>query len=372
MFATKYVVLELKLPKDTFKSPLAMEVFLQSLHNTADGNYFKQYWLGETRPWYSLELVSVEGNVKFLLWAENARKVGVMSALYSQYPEIEIREVEDYTKSIHFDPKITRIWACEFQFSKKKYTNAYPIKTYIDYGLDKDPKEEFKIDPMLPLLEFLGSVPVNQQVWMQVLIMAHKKKRKFIDWFKETDDWEDGAKKAVDEILRRDSETKVAGVEIEGTEFTKMPSISMGEKDVAEAIERSQKKHPFDVGIRFLYISPKESFNTPFGLGGVMSSMKHFSSNTLNGFKPAKRWHTKLDNSWDDFRNMRRNRYGKLALDAYRRRSFFFTPYDGGTPMVMNTEELATIYHFPGSVSATPNLARIPSKKAEAPSNLPI
>ena len=369
IFTTKYVVLELKLPKDTFKSPQAMEVFLQSLHNTSDGGKYVQYWKGETRPWYSLELVSIEGTVKFFLWAEEQRKAGIMSALYSQFPEIEIREVEDYTRSVHPDPKVTRIWAGEFKFAKKDH---FPIKTYIDYGLDKDPKEEFKVDPMLPLLEFLGSVPVNQQVWIQILIMAHKQQRKLSDWFHKTDQWEDGAKKEVNEILMRDPITKAAGKKDEMTEITKLPSISEGEKEIAKAIERSQMKHPFDVGIRALYIAPKNEFNTPFGLGGIISSFKHFSSNNLNGFKPNdKKWHPKLDNPWQDFHNMRRNRYGRLALDAYKRRSYFFPPFKG-VPMVMNTEELATIYHFPGSVSATPNLTRVPSKKAEAPANLPV
>ncbi|MEK9177806.1 MAG: hypothetical protein AAB777_01655 [Patescibacteria group bacterium] len=369
VFSTKYVVLELKLPKDTFKSPQAMEVFLQSLHNTADGSEYAQYWKGETRPWYSLEIVSIEGTVKFFIWAEEQRKAGIMSALYSQFPEIEIREIEDYTKSIHADPKVTRIWGAEFMFTKD---NAYPIKTYIDYGLDKDPKEEFKVDPMLPLLEFLGSVPVNQQVWIQILIMAHKKQRKSKDWFRKTDPWEDEAKEIVNKILIRDKVTKVAGEKIEGTNFTRMPSISKGEEEIASAVERSQMKHPFDVGIRALYIAPKDEFSTPFGVGGIISSFKHFSSNQLNGFKGnTKKWHPRLDNPWQDFHNMRRNRYGRLVLDAYKRRSYFFPPFKG-VPMVMNTEELATIYHFPGSVSATPNLTRVPSKKAEAPANLPV
>ncbi len=365
----KYVVLELKLPKETWKSPLAMEVFLQSLHNTANGSYYAQFWNGETRPWYSLELVSIEGTVKFFIWTEDRRKANLISALYSQYPEIEIKEVEDYTKSVHFDPEVVRIWAAEFRFTK---ADAYPIKTYVDYKLDKDPKEEFKVDPLVPLIEFLGSVPVNQQVWIQIPLISHKKKRKLKDWFGETDTWEDGAKEIVNKIMKRDPITKVAGTKDEATGFTKLPSISEGEKEIASAVERSQMKHPFDVGIRTLYIAPKDSFNTPFGIGGIISSMKHFSSTQLNGFKPNdKKWHPRLDNPWDDFRNMRRNRYGRLALDAYKRRSYFYTPYSS-TPMVMNSEELATLYHFPGSISATPNLDRVPSKKSEAPANLPI
>ncbi|MCX6765152.1 MAG: hypothetical protein NT148_01280 [Candidatus Nealsonbacteria bacterium] len=46
-------------------------------------------------------------------------------------------------------------------------------------------------------------------------------------------------------------------------------------------------------------------------------------------------------------------------------------PKSGGT-FVMTTEELATIYHFPGKSSASaPALERIESKRGEAPPGLP-
>jgi hypothetical protein len=100
--------------------------------------------------------------------------------------------------------------------------------------------------------------------------------------------------------------------------------------------------------------------------------MKHFNYEHLNGFKAnGDKWHPSIGDPWTDFRNWRRNKYGKLALMAYKRRSYFHPPFVS-KPMVMNTEELATIYHFPGSVSQTPNLDRVPSKKAQAPGNLPI
>ncbi|MFA6404519.1 MAG: hypothetical protein WCW03_00710 [Candidatus Paceibacterota bacterium] len=367
---TKRVVLELKLPKETFKSPLAMETFLNSLHNTADGSKYAQYWKGESRPWYSLELVSIEGNVKFFIWTEEIRKSNLISALYSQFPEIEVHEAEDYTRSVHFDPKITRIWGGEFKFTM---ADPYPIKTYIDYGLDKDPKEEYKVDPLTPLIEFLSSVPINQQVWIQIMIRAHKDEQRIPgNFFKTHDAWKEKAIKEVDKLLLRDSKTKVAGTKDEATGFTKLPSISKGEQDIVAALERSITKHPFDVGIRALYIAPKDTFNTPFGIGGIVGSMKHFSSPHLNGLKPnSKLWHMKLDNPWQDFRNYRRNLFSKLALMAYKRRSYFYAPFVS-TPLVMNSEELATIYHFPGSVSATPGLERVQSKKAQAPTNLPI
>jgi hypothetical protein len=368
--ATKYTVLELKLPKETFKSPQAMEVFLNSLHNTADGNFYAQYWNGETRPWYSLELISIEGAVKFMIWTEDRRKSNLMSALYSQFPEIEVKEVEDYTRSVHFDPNQIRIWGAEFKFASKE--KAHPLKTYVDYGLDKDPKEEFKVDPLVPFIEFLGSVPPNQQVWIQILIRAHlKDRRKKGSIFEKEDSWVEESKKLVNDMMKRDPKTKVAGTKDEATGFTKLPSISEGEKAIIDAVERRVTKQAFDVGIRTLYISKKDAFSMPFGVGGIMSNIKHFSAPHMNSFKPEKKWHPLLDYPWQDFRNMRRNKFGRQVLSAYRQRSYFYAPFKR-KPLVMNSEELATLYHFPGSVSKAPNLERVPSKKSEAPGNLPI
>jgi hypothetical protein len=121
-----------------------------------------------------------------------------------------------------------------------------------------------------------------------------------------------------------------------------------------------------------LYIARPDLFDTPFGVGGCIGNMKHFNSESLNGFKPnGDVWHNRLGDPWLDYKNIRRNRFGGEGLAMYKRRSYFYAPYDG-KPLVMNSEELATIYHFPGSVAATPTLDRIPSKKSEAPSNLPI
>lgn len=367
----KYTILEIKLPKETNKSPQAMEIVLNSLHNTSDGSMFAQFWKGETRPWYSLEMISIEGQVKFLIWTEDRRKQGVMNAVYSQYPEVEIKEMaEDYSKGVQFDPKIWKVWAAEFKLTK---SDAYPIKTYVDYGLDKDPKEEYKVDPLLPLLEFLGSVGPNQQVWVQILIRAHKKEqRKPGHLFVKYDAWKAAAEKEINEILKRDPKTKVAGDVNPETGWAKLPTISKPEQDIVEALGRSVSKLPFDVGIRAYYLAKKEIFNTPFGIGGLIGNMKHFNTEHLNGFAPnGDKWTPSLSDPWQDYHDMRRNRFSRVALKAYRRRSYFYQPFMA-KPFVLNSEELATIYHFPGSVAATPTLERVPSKRAQAPGNLPV
>jgi hypothetical protein len=251
--------------------------------------------------------------------------------------------------------------------------DAYPIKTYIDYNLDKDPKEEYKVDPLAPLLEFLGSVGPNQQVWIQILVRAHKKEsRKSGHLWKATDRWKDDAQTIINELLVRDSKTKVSGTADEENGFMKSPTITKGEQEIVSAIERSLQKQAFDVGIRCVYIAKNGFFTVPV-IGGITGSWKQFSSEHLNGFKlNGDVFHPRGQGyPWEDYKNFRKNNWSRSALMAYKRRSYFYAPYDH-KHFVLNTEELATIFHFPGQVAGTPTLTRIPSKKSEAPTNLPI
>ncbi len=50
----------------------------------------------------------------------------------------------------------------------------------------------------------------------------------------------------------------------------------------------------------------------------------------------------------------------------------FFLPYFHHQTFVLNTEELATLWHFPGQILKVPTLERIESKEASPPTNLPI
>ncbi len=161
-------LLEIKIPREMFKSPLAMEMFLNSLYGAGVGNLMDVYLKGRVRAWFSLEIVSIDGQVRFFIWGHKNMKSRIEAQLYAQFPNVSVQEVADYTLGVHRNPeKITFGWFGQFALTK---ADAYPIKTYIDYGLDKDAKEEYKHDPIVPMLEFLGSLKKGEQAWIQILI----------------------------------------------------------------------------------------------------------------------------------------------------------------------------------------------------------
>jgi hypothetical protein len=346
----RWILLEIKLPREIHKSPRAMEVVFNALRQTRDGNLLEKYWQGFLRTWFSLEIAGINGEIHFFIYTQKFFRNLVEAQFYAQYPDIEIVEVKDYTHAANFeDLNEWGMWGIEYGLTKE---DAYPIKTYIDYGLHElSTKEEQKTDPITSFLEFLGSLKEGEQIWFQVLIRGTKSK------------WKEQGAELVEKLMKRDKKEK--GVK-DGERFdVGALMLSPGERTVVEAVERSISKDGFDVGIRGIYIAKSDAFNF-VNIASLLGSLKQYNTLNLNGFKPART--TAIDYF---FKKTRSARLKKLMLDAYRKRSYFYSPH-ARRPFVLNAEELATIYHFPGRVAETPTFERIESKKGEPPPTLPV
>lgn len=368
------VLFEIKLPREITKTPAAMEIFFTALYQSGVTTYYETYFDGKVRPWFSLELVSLGGQVKFFIWTMERFKDIVQSQLYAQYPNIEIYESPDYAKLIPFDQVNFPFWGTYFKLTK---ADAFPIKTYIDYGMDKlSVEEEYKIDPMTSVLEFLGSLKEGEQVWIQILMQAHRGVGLIDGYLFKKEDWKGGALNEIKKIRKKAEPLTPEG-------FPRM--LMKSEQDAISAIERSLAKFPFEVMIRCMYIAKKGSFKGS-NIPGLIGSFRQYSSNELNGFKLG--GYTDLQDKTKDFLAIFKFKifqdiadryvliYKKRMLDGYKKRSFFQYPQKNYRmakgPFILTTEELATIFHFPGEVAQTPTFERILSKKAEAPPNLPI
>lgn len=354
----EWVLLEIKLPREILKSPQAMEVVLNSFHQTNEGQWVSRLTEGVIRPWFSLEIVSIGGRVHFYVRTPIKFKNLIESQFYSQYPEVEIVEAADYTLDVPYGLNNSDwdVAAFEFELTKE---DPYPIKTYVDYGLDKDPKEELKVDPLAAVVELLGSMKPGEQMWFQILVMAAKDRFK-VKGSRKKADWVKKAEEVIQEkIAKTKSEDKPKG---------DVNLLSPGEKKVIEYIQRNVSKFGFDCGIRTLYVAKANVFDK-VNFGAMASVMKQFGSAELNGFKPGKS--TAIKYPWQDITGRKEPRLKWEMFDAYRQRAYFYGPYKK-QPFVLNTEELATLFHLPGQVAETPTLERIESRRGEPPANLPI
>jgi len=167
----KWVLLEIQVPRDVIKTPSAMElIFSNALYHQSkkdSGKYIFKVHLGSG---FSLEMVSIDGRVHFFIRTPTRVRGLVETQIYAQYPQAKIIEVEDYAYKVSQYKKEGdwNMWGCEF--TKLKH-DANPIKTYKQQEeLKSGTKEEFKIDPITPVIEYLGSLKKGQQVWIQIIV----------------------------------------------------------------------------------------------------------------------------------------------------------------------------------------------------------
>ncbi len=371
----KWVLLEIKLPKEIHKSPMAMEIALNALYQTGgETTWYDRNIKGNQRDWFSLEMVSIEGAVKFFIRTNEKYKNIIEAQLYAQYPDIEIFEVPDYTRYVDYSAEKNEwsMTSIEFKLAKP---DPYPIKTYIDYGLDKEGiKEEFKIDPLTSVIEYLGSIGKGEQIWIQILVRASK------DRYHKKDGsmggWKDEGKDLVAKLVGRDKKD-------EDDKFQVM-KLTKGEQETIAAIERSIGKLGFDCGMRAVYLGKGEKFDMS-NVSALKGLFRAFGTKNLNEFSmhsqtfgydytsqsyiSFERFFLIPEISFNKDYFIKRDREDQF--NAYKQRSWFYLP-EKRKPFVLTTEELATIYHFPGGVAQTPTFGRIPSRKGEAPVNLPI
>src|SRR3989338_10119124 len=87
MARTKWVLLEIRIPRDVAKSTKAMESILAGIHGTNRvGNAFERYWQGWLTAWFSLEITGDATGVHFYIWAPEFFRRMVESQIYAQYP----------------------------------------------------------------------------------------------------------------------------------------------------------------------------------------------------------------------------------------------------------------------------------------------
>ncbi len=365
-----YILLEIKPPRNLVKTPLAMEAFLSTLHQQGgESNWYVRWIKGGIRAYFSLEIASLEGQVHFFIWTRSNYRRLIEGQIYAQYPGVQISEAPDYSRLISAKPEEWGIWGCDFKHTAK---DPLPIKTYVEYGLDKVQKEPEQIDPIANLIEFMGSLGKGEHLWLQFVIRMHKGE-KYLDTKGSGYTWKDEAKELIDD-MRKATRTPYVDAAT-GNEMPGFPNPTKGESEKMAAIERNVSKQGFDVGVRGVYLARPEKFNAIM-ITHMITLFKPFSSEGWNGIR-ATAWMMKFDDyPWEIGVEKLKDKYRRKLVEAFRRRQFFYDPFTYGISandtMVMSTEELATVFHIPSRGVETPGLARIQSATAEAPPNLPI
>jgi hypothetical protein len=119
------------------------------------------------------------------------------------------------------------------------------------------------------------------------------------------------------------------------------------DEDAVKALEAKIAKPLFRVNVRLL-ASAASAFQANDILEGLAAGFSQFASPIRNEFKLVK------------VRNA-----AKLAYQ------FSFRSFDSSQEMILNAEEIASLYHLPISTTETPRVTWLKSKEAPSPDNLP-
>ena len=359
------------------------------------------YLDGEVTLWWSLEIASFGGKVHFYIRTPKKYRKIVESALYAQYPTVEIEEAKDYfgqipatTKEIY--QKGYEIFGSELKLAKE---DAYPITTYERFELSK---EEMAMDPISVFIETLAAIHKEEIVCFQILIRPAGTK------------WQEAGKELIDKLAGRKKPVKKGGFGVFIHEWMKnllwapienpiwgelskpkeekidfaLFKLTPGEQDVIKAIEESISKPGFDTVIRYIYYAPIAILNWNLAVRGLVAPFNQYASPRLNFFR--NNFLVASVGRWIHFPYIwwRRRTEGRKQriLHNFRERRMpeesgfdrFYTshPLNFNTKsktFILNTAELATIFHVPTEKTlVAPHVKQVESKKMGPPAGLPI
>jgi hypothetical protein len=377
-------LLEIKVPRDIAKTPEAMEFILtNALYQVSSKGVLELYWQGSVPFWSSLEIVSIGGQVHFYIRVPTRITDLVEAQIYAQYPQAEVIKSKDYTDELPDklgEGSGWKIWGCEFQPHNHM---AYPIRTYVDFGLDKpSDKEDQKNDPLTPTIEYLGSIKPDERIWIQIIIRGNKMMfKKKGSWFKKIE-WKDYVHEEYLNLLKDNTRIHGDGPGKGGSVEIRVPDDL---KTQVDGMQHKLSKLGFDTGIRLIYAAKEHAYNNNTQKAS-RTLFRQFSALDSNRLERTNS--TQYDYPFFDPTGKFSTSMKERTLEQYKRREYFHPkihrsfkypwpislsyPSHHPNPFVMSSEEIVTLFHFPGRVSETPTFKRIESRKAAPPSNLPI
>jgi len=352
-----WMVLEIKINREILQTPKAMEQVFSGLHSMEKGNI-------------SLEILGLKKEINFLIRLPKEYRKLFESQLYAQYPEVDIKEVYDYFST--FPPFLPNkdfdLYGSEIIF---KNANYFPIRTY---PLFEETKEEKRIDPLANLIESASQLQSSEYLILQMIIspLTSEKEKKWIEdgqkeinkllGKKEKIGWRDWIGSFIRNLITAFYTPPVWPGEIKEEKPASSP-LSSGDKEKIERIEQKISKLGFEVSIRFIYLSPRSIYDETDSLA-FPAYFKQFNTENLNAFKINNLASTEIKSK---LFKTRRTFLKKLNFyQKFKRRE------EVKKTIILNTEELASIYHFPVLKVKAPALIRSLSRKGEAPPNLPI
>ncbi len=337
------VVLAIRVPKENEKDARSAEQMFASLHGLLKVT-------PELQEHISFEIASSVEGINFYAVCPKTVRTFVESQIYAQYPEAEIKEVEDY--ALPSTPKGAS--AVDGTYLKLEKEHIFPIRTF----------EDFEVDPLAAITSAISDLSGGERVWIQIIL------RPIPDvWQEEGHDYVDRIREGIKPVgispleILSDIQKEVGELFLHmfKSAFSGPPEpsrptlarkeavrLSAGQELELKAIEDKMTHMGFETLIRVVALAP-DGGTASTRLRSTLASFRQFSTANLNSF--VRSGEIKDKNTF---------------LEDYRQRTF--TPEH---TYILNTVELASVFHLPSVSVETPAIAWTASRRGEPPLSLP-
>ena len=298
-------------------------------------------WFRGRTDHFSLEIVAHQGLISFYIAVPRHLKDYMEQQILAQYPEANLTEIEDYNI---FNP-LGAVTAGYFKFSREFF---FPLKTYLTLNTD----------PLNALTNSLSKVAPQDGIAIQVVARSAKKA-----WHRF------GSKVAVEMQKGKTLSDALASTkffsaakilsslggfvspksaeQITAEKNRPQRQLSPMEQELVKGLEQKTSKAGLDCNIRVV-VSAKDS----------ESAASYFES---------------VANTFAQYNYYQYGNTLKIIRDSSQQlvNDFIYRAYRENQKMILNTEELASIFHFPTPFLETPNIRWLLAKKLPPAANLP-
>lgn len=316
------------------------QIIYNIIASTVQEENFKTKMYGQRH--FGFEIIGDKGFVHFYAAVPISLLEVVKQAIVSAYPAARLEETAEHNI---FSPtgKLTGTIGGEL---KLKEEFAYPIATY----------QDLKRDAMQALLNAMSTLDREDGAAIQILMRPANP-----DWRKEASELASKKRKGKDEG-KKGAEQFIGITKEIATAFVKPPEakdekkgedkkndLSSLDQSILDSIDEKTRYPGYEVVIRVM-VSSNISQRSQAILNNIVAAFSLFDAPGKNGFK-----YSEADDM-DEF------------VSSYLLRFFPQTEVES----ILNSVELATIFHFPDQRSIpTSQLERQESKQVDGPRNIP-
>lgn len=289
-------------------------------------------WLKGRSDAIALEIVAHNDLISFYITVPKYMQEYIEQQLHAQYPDAQLDLIEDYNL---FSPKGVTAGA----HLKLQRHYSLPIKTY----------KKSESDPLNAITNALSKVPSGEGVAIQIVARSAnsewravgRKIARNMQKGMSFDEAKKGKKGSWKSLFQSAEKAQKEENESSSRRMTK------NEEEMVQGIDEKSSKAGMDVNIRIV----ASSTSLPGAEADLNQVVQAFSQFNIYEFGNA--FKVEVPKSKD-----------KLVRD------FIYRQFDENRKMVLNTEEMASLWHLPLPSTETPNIEWLAARTAPAPMGL--